>query len=551
MPRIARWPLALLSLIVGGVATGCGSSGGYAGPGAGVDGGGAAAGHGGTAGGTGGTAGVGGARVSGARVFAGETTLLLNGPACTNEAGAPGDRWCAFLTWTDATANARSLYVVNVSRVGAGVDVACSSGSNADCLLLTADHGADTGSPPLHGTFFQGDTLVYYDAAWTPYAWRPGMTAGRRLATVPTGADAVWCTPAPQGTAVLCVLLLATQADPSIEVADLLIGRADGTSEPLLSVAETLIVASTNDVGFRPRFGFGFPPGPGDHVGWTSADGVNGSATLKLQQAGNGATRLTVASDVYDWTVSPDAGQWFWLATATPAGTPTLRTAPFPNGANPTDVRAGVYDFGLAAPEGRTVVAVVVGDELVAIADPINAPADERVLDTGVRALLSFGAAGHVAYAKQNLGFNSADLYVAKADGTEPCTVEATMPVPSRSVAFTPDGRAIIWARAGDKGFEARYTRLRDCNTMPIATGVTLIVPLGSQRVLFMNAFDDVSVSGTLRARRIVGDTLSAEPPTTIADQVDSYAIAGSDTVLYTVNTGGPNDGVYVRRLAD
>ena len=334
-------------------------------------------------------------------------------------------------------------------------------------------------------------------------------------------------------------------------MADLLIGRADGASEPLLSVAETLIVASANDIGFRPRFGFGFPPGPGDHVAWTSAAGVNGSATLKLQQAGDGTSKLTVASDVYDWTASPDAGRWFWLATITPSGTPTLKTAPFPNGANPTDVRAGVYDFGLASDDGKTVVAVVVGDKLVAIADPINDPGNELVLDTGVRALLSFGAAGHVAYAKQNLGFNSTDLYVAKADGSAPCTVEATMPVPLRSVAFTPDGRAITWARAGDNGFEAHYTRLRDCNTMPIATDITLIVPIGSQRVLFVDEFDSASVSGTLRARRVVGDALSAEPPTAIANHVDSYAIAGSDTVLYTVNTGGPDDGVYIRRFAD
>jgi hypothetical protein len=547
--------LALISLTF--VGAGCGSSGGYAGPGVvGVDGGGggggsAVAGRGGSPGGTGGAGGAGGGRVSGARVFAGETTLQLNGRACTNEAGAPGDRWCAFLTWTPGTSEARSLYVVNVSRVGAGVDVTCSSGSSADCILLTADHGADAGSPPLHGTFFQGDTLVYYDAAWVPHVWRPGMTSGRRLATVPAGADAVWCTPAPQGTAVLCVLLLANQPDPTIELADLLIGRADAANEPLLSVAETLIVSSVNDVGFRPRFGFGFPPGPGDHVGWTSAEGVNGSATLKLQQAGDGASKLTVASDVYDWTMSVEAGRWFWLATVTPTGTPTLRTAPFPNGANPTDVRSGVYDFGLASDDGQTVVALVVGDKLVAIADPINAPGTERVLDTGVRALLSFGAAGHVAYAKQNLGFNSADLYVEKADGTERCAVEPTMPVPLRTVAFTPDGRAIVWARASDDGFDARYTRLRDCNTMPIATDISLIVPIGNERVLFVDAFDAATVTGTLHTRRVLGNTLTAEPATAIADHVDSYAIAGSDTVLYTVNTGGPDDGLYVRRFAD
>ena len=69
-----------------------------------------------------------------------------------------------------------------------------------------------------------------------------------------------------------------------------------------------------------------------------------------------------------------------------------------------------------------------------------------------------------------------------------------------------------------------------------------------------MDQFDDVTVSGTLRVRTVGnGNTLSAETPIPIADHVDSYTVTGPtpDTLLYTVNAGGKNDGVYVRWFAD
>src|SRR4029078_9283994 len=92
--------------------------------------------------------------------------------------------------FTDATMQARSLYVFNASRAAAGADVRCGATDSADGLLLTAHLGGDGGSPVLHGTFFQGDTLVYYDHALAPYAWRPGLSKGRLLATFHAGAEA-------------------------------------------------------------------------------------------------------------------------------------------------------------------------------------------------------------------------------------------------------------------------------------------------------------------------------------------------------------------------
>ena len=560
MPRFAP----LLLLVAGGLGAGCGDgSGGYAGAGVGrIDGGGggggATAGGDGAAGdGAGGAAGASGDLVTGVRVFSGTATMLFNGPSCTQEAGAAGDRWCAFVTFTDATMAARSLYVFNVSRVASGVEVGCGTGggpTSADCLLLTSDLGVDVLGPTLHGTFFQGDTLVYHDHARAPYVWRPGMTSGRLLATVAAGEDAVFCTPAPIGTAVLCVLLPPTQPDPNIAVADLLIGKADGASEPLLSVADTVIVENAADAGLRPRFGFGFPPGPGDHVAWTSRDGATGPETLKMQRAGDPASKVTIASDVHEWLVSPDATRWFWLrAIDGTTGVGTLQTAPFPSGANPTNVRADVVDYNVVTSNGKTVVALTGGRALVAIADPVTA-ASELVLDPEVQTLLPLAAGGYVAYVKNRFNANFGDLYVKRADGTETCAVEPTGQVPLRSVSFVPNAGAILWARSKVDGFEAHYTRLWDCNRMPFATDITLLASIGHERVLFMDTFDDAAGSGTLRFRAVGnGNTLSTETPIPIADHVDSYTITGPapDTLLYTVNTGGKNDGVYVRWFVD
>jgi len=558
-------PRALLLLVVGGLGAGCGSSGGYAGPGGiGIDGGGgaAAAGSDGAAGdgadGADGAAGANGGLVTGSRVFSGIATLLFNGPSCTHEEGATGDRWCGFVTFTDAMMSARSLYVVNVSRVAAGAEITCGPGggtANADCLLLTADLHGDTGAPVYHGTFFQGDTLVYYDYLWAPHVWRPGMTKGRLLATYATGEDVVLCTPSPKGTAVLCVRLPATLPDPNVGMAELLIGKVDGPTEPLLSVADNVILSTPADAGFHPTFGFGFPPGPGDNVAWTTRDGASGPETLKLQRAGDAASKVTIASDVHHWRVSPDASRWFWLSATLGTGVGTLQTAPFPSGANPTDVRIDVSEYDVVPTYNKTVVALTQDGELVSIADPTTPTTRELVLDTQVKSLLDFSAGGHVAYAKTRLGINnSGDLYVKAADGSATCVVEPTVQVPLRSVSFVPNAGAILWARSKGDGFEAHYTRLRDCDTKPVATDITLIASVGHERVLYMDQFDGATVSGTLRVRTVGnGNTLSAETPIPIADHVDSYTITGPtpDTLLYTVNAGGKNDGVYIRWFAD
>ena len=546
--------------MVGVLAVGCGgSSGGFAGAGlGGISGGaGGSSGAGGASGGGGGVAGTGPGVVTGSRVFSGTPAAMLSeGPSCTEEAGATGDRWCAFVAFSDATSDARSLFVVNVSRVVAGVEVTCAAGGAAadpNCILLTASLGGDSLSPTLHGTYFQGDTLVYYDQSLAAYAWRPGMTRGRLLATPAAGQNVVLCTSARTGTAVMCLLLPATQPELNVSHADLLIGKADGASEPLLSLADAVITSTAGDIG-SARFSFGFPPGADDYVAWTSRADATGPEMLKLQKAGDPASKVTVASDAHAWHVSPDGTRWFWLSAVDRAGVGTLHTAPFPSGANPTRVRVDVLEYGVLPGDGQTVVAVTILGALVAIAQPATATT-ELVLDTQVRTLLDFSAAGHVAYAKRRVGANSGDLFVKKADGTETCVVEPTGRVPFRSVSFVPNAGAVMWARSKTDGFDGHYTRLRDCNTTPIAPDVAVLASIGHEIALFMDTFDDTTGAGSLRTLAVGnGNTLqTGTPPTLIADNVDSYTIAAPapGTLLYTVNAGGDTDGVYVRGFGD
>ena len=108
-----------------------------------------------------------------------------------------------------------------------------------------------------------------------------------------------------------------------------------------------------------------------------------------------------------------------------------------------------------------------------------------------------------------------------------------------------------MWARSKTDGFDGHYTRLRDCTTVPIAPDVVVLASIGHEIVVFMDSFDDVTGAGSLRTLGVGnGNTLSADAPALIADDVDSYTIAatpGSGTLLYTVNAGGDTDGVYVR----
>jgi hypothetical protein len=94
------------------------------------------------------------------------------------------------------------------------------------------------------------------------------------------------------------------------------------------------------------------------------------------------------------------------------------------------------------------------------------------------------------------------------------------------------------------------YTRLADCGSASVAPAVAAVAPVGDSAVLFMDQLDTTAGTGSLRFRGIdAGGALDTAAPTLIAAPVGTFDLAGAvpGAVIYTVNSGGAGDGVYLR----
>ena len=476
----------------------------------------------------------------GVRVYVGKAVMLPDGPPCTAELGAEGDRWCGFLAVSETGRN--NLFVVNVSAVLAGVPVSCDEG-DPNCLLLAREVIADGNS--WRWIYFNGDTLVYYDETLTPRVWRPGMDGGRLLAERPDGAEMVFCAPAAVGTAVVCLELPDAQTDPSLVEAELYVGTADGESEPLLHPVDHVIVGSNETAKGVVRFKCGFPAN--GYVAWSTPDSLAEPEQLKLMHVDDLESSVTIASDVFAWNVAPDGSRWDWITSIDAHGAGELDVAPFPDGGEATAVLADVVDYGVDA--SSALVALTSAADAISIPDPLGAPGDQLLLDQGVQSLLKLGDAGHLAYAKQSTSKNTSDLFVTRLDGTQTCTLDATGKVPLSSLNFSNGGETLLWALATPSGYDAFYTALSDCSTSSLAPQVMVLGWIGNETIVLVDDFDAASGAGSMRFRKVSqGGALSA--PTLVAEHVTTNAIVGS-TLLYTVRAGGDDDGVYVRAFGN
>jgi len=475
----------------------------------------------------------------GVRVFTGTTAMLYDGPACTAEEGARGDRWCAFVALSET--QTINLFVVNVSALLAGTAVSCDA-PDPNCLLLTDSLGGDTGDPTWHGTYFQGDTLVYYDILRVPYAWRPGMDRGRLLAIPDATVDLTFCTPARRGTAVACLGLLHDETDTTVVPADLYAGSTDVESEPLLAPVDRVIAANLADQGVA-RFSFGFPES--GYVGWTSRQTPDGPEVLKLQRVDDPASQLTVASDVHGWDVSDDGKRWYWLSAIDSRGAGVLQSAPFPAGAYPSDILPSVWDYGLD--RGAALVALTTEADVLTLPDPIGAPENQELVDRGVQSLVALSDKGHLAYAKHFVGTQTVDLFVSKLDGSPACVIDTTVSGPLSSIHFAPGAESALWARSKTGGYDGHHTRLSDCSSVPLAPDIIAFAWIGRDTVIFIDSFDAETETGTLHYRSVKrGGTLDPAEPELIAEGVDTFAIS-APALVYTVNGNTEADGVYVR----
>lgn len=185
---------------------------------------------------------------------------------------------------------------------------------------------------------------------------------------------------------------------------------------------------------------------------------------------------------------------------------------------------------------------------VISVADPIGAPAEQHQLDNGVAALVALSDEGQIAYAKNLVGTRFSDLFVAKLDDSRTCTLDTKADVPLNSVHFSPGAETVLWAHANADHYDAFHSRLADCSTVPLASDITVLGWMGPGNAIFMDDVDSASSSGSLRFRNVGknGEVLPA-PPTLVAEHVDSRASWGPGLLLYTVNAGGDEDGVYVR----
>jgi hypothetical protein len=483
-------------------------------------------------------------------LFLGPATFLAKGQLCTGEVGATGDRWCAFSSPSVTNLGNTDLFVVNVSRAAAGVAIACRGGNgDPNCLRLTGGFFEDT----TRAAVFQGDTLVYFDLSGTPYAWRPGMSNGRVLASPATG-NVHNCFAARKGTAVLCLRDLPASPADTVVQSDLLAGRLDGISDPPLTKIETVISQDPANAKLRV-FQDAFPTPAGDVVAWSSRATLDGPEILKAQTVDAAATRQTVASNVTAWSASPDGARWYWLSqpnALTKAG--ILQSAPLPAGTAPTTLLADVVDFSVSASGG--VAALTAAGALRGFADPVGAPTVITPIDSGVLGILRVSPLGHVAYAKSiDSILGLIDLYASKLDGTgTPCTLTAQKENPIFA-SFLPGSGAIIWARITNLNIPigdplpttAVLTNLSDCRTTTVASNVRTLGTAGDIGVLFTN--DGDMSDATLRVRDVVGgSTLGSATAKLIETRVDRFVsvFPSPGAVVFTVNADSPDDGLYL-----
>jgi len=517
--------------------------------GGGLTGGGGATGTGGA--GTGNTA---GAMATGTLVFQGASPVLLpSGLPCTFEEGATGDRWCAFLTDSVSTPGNTDLFAVNVTKAGAGVSISCGL-ADANCLKLTSSYFEDQ----FHVALFQGDTLVYFDLTGTPFGWRPGMTAGRMLAVAdPTTKNVVECIPDIKGTGITCQRDLpdAMQTDPQVFLTDVLAGRIDDAANPPLVRLETAILSSSGDMNVN-HFQVGFPVPGGNTVAWSARAVKGGPEVLKAQTLGDDASRVTVASNVNSWRASPDGARWYWrsmVSESTRAG--ALQSAPFPSGTGPTMLAANTLAFDFPTP--TSLVVVDTAKQLLGFADLAGAPTASQTLDTAVIGMVTLSAQGHVAYAKTVVAAGQTrfiDLFVKKTDGTGACVVTAATDAYLSAIGFTSGATGVAWIQDTPTAFPARFTRLSDCTKMDVATDVVWTEPVGDRGVMYLDSVSNANGTVAMWFRPLAtGGAVSGDPATLVSGGVGTYKVVprtGLDTLVYTVNAGGNEDGVYVKSFA-
>lgn len=541
------------------VSAGCGSSTHYPAPTVFVDGGADSSTNPTDTRGTGGSTGAPVVGPGSQTLVSGDARLVGSGPdSCTNQDPATGDRWCAFAlpsTFLGGT----DLWVINVSKAVGGKAIQCNAG-DLDCLLLTST--LNDGDLTIHHFF--GDTLIYYadsGAASSPvYGWRPGMTAGRKL----TAATGLQCVGHAKTDAVLCFDKQDTTTSPGDTLADLLAGKLSVGTATLPKVATLLVIGGTDGANVR-KYQVGLSSA-GDYVAWSTRATAAGLETLSVQKLNDDTTRVVVAEDVARWAFSRDNAKWYWLKSynystnGNPIG--TLQMANFPTdtgGVAPvaTTLRPDVASFGTAGDKGLVYFGQLttggLGD-LGLIGDRDQA-SQVKTIDRSLRVLGLSRDGRTLIYSKSvSPDGSSFDLYVGGLDLATPCQLTGTANSPPPFATLSDSAATAFWSYgdAVTSEFVGEYTTLATCHTAKFSTNLWFWTSVKDQGVVYGDSIAGTSLADltlTLRYAEFTGSSLPSSGTVVQerANQMFAVLLPAVSAVVYTINTGGATDGLYVK----
>jgi hypothetical protein len=503
-------------------------------------------------------------------IVGGAVQLIGSGPdSCTSQVPASGDRWCGFAK--RANLSNFELWVVNVTKAAAGVTIKCdASTADANCLRLSTGLFQDpTNAFRIH--LFDGDTLTYSEVPsssttgfiGTVFAWRPNWAAGRQISSN-TGLG---CSGHKSTRAAICIENPVIDAAQTFETAELHAGFLDDQTGALhLPLVDTVILQTSVDLQGVSKVGFRLTP-DGQSVAWSTRADTMSTEDLRVQKVGDDSTRVKVAADVTQWTVSPDSKSWYWLqgynydvTNGAPAG--TLQSAAFPGGAAPTTIGTAVADYNQAGDKGlfyRTKVKADLGTLMVT--PDRDAPTAASMVDTGVFFVFEASKDGkNASYTKNvdvtTLGSNFPifDLFIGSGSAvpTTPCALAKTQN------AFLPPNfiggsGTMVWGQI-DKttgAVSGVATTAASCTASTFGNDVFTWVPVGNEGLVYLDAInsDPTVDEATLRFGKVTTAGVLPNPGTVIQERAGltfATLLPSLSAVVYVVTSKTSADGLYI-----
>jgi hypothetical protein len=502
-------------------------------------------------------------------LVSGAISLIGSGKdTCTNQVPPSGDRWCGFAR-SSAILGASELWVVNVTQAAAGVTIKCDAGAaDPNCLRLSGGlYSDDINGGGFRVNGFDGDTLTYEEVPSRSgsgflgniFAWRPGWTAPRQLTT----ANGLACNGHASSKAVICIDNPVVDAAMTVETVELHAGFLDDQAGGELPLVDTIILQTKDDAAGVRKWGARLSP-DGTSVGWSTRTTSAGTEDLQWQKIGDDKSRLMVAPDVDQWTVSADSKKWFWLKTfnfdvnGAPSG--TLQSAPYPGGAAPVTIATGVGDYNEAGSTGilyRTKVTTDLGTLL--LTPDRDMPATVKMVDTGVAFVFEVTKDGtNATYTKniQSLATNIFlfDVYVAGAAGVTPCALTKT-PIAFLPPTFLAGGTMAAWGRFNNQTGEVEgvATTVAGCSTTKFASDAFGWTAIADEGLVFLDTLnpDPAINEATLRYAKIQNGALPAAGTVVQARAGLEFStlLPALPAVVYTITSNTSADGLYVNAM--